>query len=248
MFARLIPDRLFSTDSRAFYCFFKNVLGYIPLRRGLYDIAFTHKSASHQQGKGHRINNERLEFLGDAVLSAVVADYLYHRYPNRGEGFLTVLRSKIVSRNNLNRLGNTIGLSHLIRYDHRCNGEFKCKDGDGIEALIGAIYLDKGYRFTRRIIIDRFIGMYMDVDRLEQEEWNYKSKLLDWGQQNKRSVSFELVKTTFQGSRSKPQYEVAASIDGVPRQHAVSGSIKSAEQLAAEKTFKLLVQNRSSAE
>lgn len=193
-------------------------------------------------GHGHRINNERLEYLGDAVLSSIVADYLYHRYPNKEEGFLTELRSKIVSRNNLNRLGSSIGLSELIQYDNRCNGEFKSKEGDGVEALVGAIYLDRGYRFTQRVVVRRFLRLYMDVDALANNEWNYKSKLLDWGQHHKHKIKFVVQHSGTQDRRNKIQYDVVATIDNRPYLNAKANSIKDAEQLAAEKTYLRLQQ------
>lgn len=222
--------------------FFKNVLGFRPSRMDLYRIAFTHRSKSQDLGHGHRINNERLEYLGDAVLSSIVADYIYHRYPNKEEGFLTELRSKIVSRNNLNRLGNTIGLSELIRYDNRNHGEFKSKNGDGVEALVGAIYLDKGYRFTKKVVVGRFLRLYMDVEQLANNDWNYKSKLLDWGQQNKHKIKFVVQKSTCPDGHNTSQYDVMATIDGKPYRNAIANSIKAAEQLAAEKTYLYLQQ------
>lgn len=222
------------SQDRPLYLFFKNVLGIRPHSLELYRTAFTHRSATMELGNGHRVNNERLEFLGDAVLSAVVADYIYHRYPNKGEGFMTELRSKIVSRKNLNQLGRTIGLMNLIRYDGRNHGEFKSKEGDGVEALVGAIYLDKGYRCVRRVIVRRFLHLYMDIEGLSHSDWNYKSKLLDWGQQHKIRIGFNCEKVS---SKGHMQYDVYATVDGQRRCHAVANSIKEGEQLAAEKTF-----------
>ena len=216
------------------YVFCKNVLGFHPRHIELYRIAFTHRSKSQEMGHGHRINNERLEFLGDAVLSSIVADYLYHRYPDKEEGFLTELRSKIVSRHNLNRLGGTIGLAELIQYDSRSNGEFKSKEGDGVEALVGAIYLDKGYKVTRRVVVDRFLRLYMDIDKLASNEWNYKSKLLDWGQQHKHKIVFAVQKS---GEKNHIEYTVTVNVDNEPQRSAKASSIKNAEQLAAEKTY-----------
>jgi ribonuclease-3 len=109
-------------------------------------------------GQGWRVNNERLEYLGDAVLSAVVAEFLYKKYPHQGEGFLTEMRSKLVSRANLNKLAQKIGLSQLIQYNRESHGVFKSIDGDAFEALVGAIYLEKGYRFTRRVIIKKIMS------------------------------------------------------------------------------------------
>ena len=219
------------------YVFCRNVLGFYPRHTELYRIAFTHRSKSQEMGRGHRINNERLEYLGDAVLSSIVADYLYHRYPNKEEGFLTELRSKIVSRQNLNRLGNTIGLAELIQYDNRCNGEFKSKEGDGVEALVGAIYLDKGYKTTQKVVVNRFLRLYMDVEKLANNEWNFKSKLLDWGQQHRHRIKFVAQKSSLPNDKNRIEYNVTVNVDDKPQLNARASSIKVAEQLAAEKTY-----------
>ena len=228
-------------ESPEFYRFFKNVLGFTPRRTELYHTAFIHRSvtATHE---GHRINNERLEYLGDAVLSAVVAEFLYKKYPYQGEGFLTEMRSKLVSRANLNKLAQKIGLSQLIQYNRESQGIFKSVDGDAFEALVGAIYLEKGYRFTRRVIIKKIIGLYLDVDAMAHTDWNFKSKLIDWGQKNRKKISFEVERTFYQGKESRRQYDVRVKVDGAPYEHAIEFSIKAAEQLAAEKTYKKLQQ------
>ncbi len=191
-------------------------------------------------GQGWRVNNERLEYLGDAVLSAVVAEFLYKKYPHQGEGFLTEMRSKLVSRANLNKLAQKIGLSQLIQYNRESQGVFKSIDGDAFEALVGAIYLEKGYRFTRRIIIKKIMNTYLDVDAMTHTDWNFKSKLIDWGQKNHKKISFEVEKVTYQGKESRRQYDVRVKIDTEPAEHAIEYSIKAAEQLAAEKTYKKL--------
>lgn len=230
-----------NNESKEFNSFFKNVLGYTPRHTKLYHVAFTHRSLSAQQN-GHRINNERLEYLGDAVLSAVVADYLYKKYPFEGEGFLTVLRSKIVSRVSLNKLAAKIGLVSLIEYQHDSSGGFKSIGGDAFEALVGAMYIDKGYKFTRRVLINRILCTYLDVESIATTDWNYKSKLIDWGQKNRRKVTFEVVRTLVQDHTSRRQYESLVSIDGVAQKSGIEYSIKAAEQLAAEKTYKALVE------
>lgn len=203
-------------------------------------MAFTHRSSSASH-KGHRINNERLEYLGDAVLSAVVADFLYKKYPYQGEGFLTELRSKIVSRASLNKLAVKIGLVELVEYQRDSSGGFKSIGGDAFEALIGAMYLEKGYKFTQKVIVDKILCTYLDVDSVAATDWNFKSKLIDWGQKNHRKVTFEVVNTISQNHASRRQYESLVSIDGKPQKSAVEFSIKAAEQLAAEKTYKDLV-------
>lgn len=225
-------------EHKEFYLFFKNVLGFTPRNTKLYQIAFIHKSKSVDMGQGWRVNNERLEYLGDAVLSSVVAEFLYKKYPYQGEGFLTEMRSKLVSRANLNKLAQKIGLSQLIQYNRESQGVFKSIDGDAFEALVGAIYLEKGYRFTRRVIIKKIMSTYLDVDGMAHTEWNFKSKLIDWGQKNHKKISFEVEHVTYQGKESRRQYDVRVKVGGEPAEHAIEFSIKAAEQLAAEKTYK----------
>ena len=231
-------------ENETFYSFFKNILGFTPRHTDIYQIAFIHKSKSMETLQGRKVNNERLEYLGDAVLSTIVAEYLYKRYPYQGEGFLTEMRSKIVSRANLNKLAQKIGLSQLIQYNKESQGIFKSIDGDAFEALVGAIYLEKGFKFTRHVIIDRVIKIHMDVDTLSHQDWNFKSKLIDWGQKEHRKVTFEVERVLYQGKKnaSRKEYEIRAMIDGEPHELAVEYSIKAAEQLAAEKTYKKLVE------
>lgn len=229
-------------ESPEFYAFFKNVLGFVPRRTELYHTAFIHRSVS-SVSEGHRINNERLEYLGDAVLGTVVAEYLYKKYPLKGEGFLTEMRSKIVSRKSLGQLAVKIGMLELIEHQRGGEGAFKSMGGDALEALIGAVYIEKGYRFTRRIIIRKLLCTYIDVDTVAQTEWNFKSKLIDWGQKNHKKVTFEIVRSVVRGQSGRREYECRVNIDGKPQQSAVEYTIKAAEQLAAEKTYKMLMQS-----
>ena len=229
-------------ESPEFYAFFKNVLGFVPRRTELYHTAFIHRSVS-SVSEGHRINNERLEYLGDAVLGTVVAECLYKKYPLKGEGFLTEMRSKIVSRKSLGQLAVKIGMLELIEHQRGGEGAFKSMGGDALEALIGAVYIEKGYRFTRRIIIRKLLCTYIDVDTVAQTEWNFKSKLIDWGQKNHKKVTFEIVRSVVRGQSGRREYECRVNIDGKPQQSAVEYTIKAAEQLAAEKTYKTLMQS-----
>lgn len=229
-------------ENKEFYGFFKNVLGFTPRHTETYQIAFIHKSKSQETFQGRKVNNERLEYLGDAVLSAIVAEFLYKKYPYQGEGFLTEMRSKIVSRASLNKLAQKIGLSQLIQYNKESQGVFKSIDGDAFEALVGAIYLERGYKFTRKVIVNKVMSTYMDIDGMAHTDWNFKSKLIDWGQKEKKKVSFAVIRTMYQGkgNNSRKQYECQVQIDGEPQQSAIEYSIKAAEQLAAEKTYKKL--------
>lgn len=235
------PVPLFSKKKERpeFYRFFKNVLGFTPRRTELYHTAFIHRSISATH-EGHRINNERLEYLGDAILGAVVAEFLYKKYPLKGEGFLTEMRSKIVSRKSLGSLARRIGLTELIEHQPGVEGGFKSMGGDAMEALIGAIYIEKGYRFTRRLIVKRLLCTYIDVDTVAQTDWNFKSKLIDWGQKSHRKVTFETVRSFVHNNAGRREYECRVNIDGEPKLSAIEYTIKAAEQLAAEKTYKAL--------
>lgn len=217
----------------------KSILGFCPGNIFLYRLAFRHRSASKVLN-GVRRNNERLEYLGDAVLSVVIAEYLFKKYPTQDEGFLTEMRSKIVSRASLNKVGLHMGLHKMIQLDQgHGSGGFKSVDGDALEALIGAIFLDKGFKFTKKIILKRIVGMHMDVDELERKDWNYKSKLIDWCQRERKKVDFRVESSTRQGS--KKLYKVEVRVDGEVWAAAMEHSVKSAEQLAAENAYKKVV-------
>ena len=133
-------------------------------------------------------------------------------------------------------------MSELIEYQRDSSGVFKSIGGDAFEALVGAIYLEKGYTFTRKVLVNRILCLYIDIDAVAQTDWNFKSKLIDWGQKNRRKISFEVVRTMTNGHAGRRQYESQVTIDGQPQQSAIEFSIKAAEQLAAEKTYKALLE------
>lgn len=228
----------FSKDKKLYFSI-KNILGFYPKNIFLYKLAFKHKSVVSKKA-GFKRNNERLEYLGDSVLSTSVAYFLFKKYPTQAEGFLTEMRSKIVSRASLNKLAKKMRINKLVDINPHGNSIFKSADGDAFEALIGAIFLDKGYDFAQKVIIERIIKVHLDIDEIEYREWNYKSKLIDWGQKNKKKVNFEIVQTLQEGH--KKEYTVEVFIEGQPRGRGVEHSIKSAEQLAAEKGYKDFVE------
>ena len=213
----------------------KSILGYKPRNIYLYHLAFLHKSATQETSNGIKINNERLEFLGDAILDAVAADYLFKTFPTRGEGFLTEMRSKIVSRAMLNKLSQKMGIDRLIQLDSASSGTFRSCNGDAFEALIGAIYLDKGYDFTRKTILDRIISRYFNIDELVNQEVNFKSKIIEWAQREKKHTIFNVVEEV--GSGYKKQYVVELVVDGEAIARGQDYSIKGAEQNSAEKSW-----------
>ena len=213
----------------------KSILGFKPGNIYLYHLAFLHKSVTQETHNGIRINNERLEFLGDAILDAVAADYLFKTFPTRDEGFLTEMRSKIVSRAMLNKLSQKMGIDQLIQLDGSSAGTFRSCKGDAFEALIGAIYLDKGYDYTRKIILDRIINRYFDMDELVNQEVNFKSKIIEWSQREKKQIQFLILEEV--GSGYKKQYIVELQVDGVVIARGQDYSIKGAEQNASEKSW-----------
>lgn len=213
----------------------RNIFGFTPGNIYLYKLAFRHKSVSVELNANTRISNERLEYLGDAILSAVVADYLFKLFPLKDEGFLTEMRSKMVSRAQLNKLSQKLGLAIFIESAQDNQNQFKSMMGDAFEAFIGALYLDKGYVFARRIIVDNIIGHHYDLEMLETTEFNFKSKLLEWSQREKRPVEYVVVEEV--GRSHKKQYTIEVRIDGETVAIGIDFSIKGAEQNASEKAM-----------
>lgn len=208
-------------------------MGFYPDNFNIYDQAFTHKSASKVQDNQLTGNNERLEFLGDAVLGAIVADYFFMKYPRKEEGFLSKMRSKIVNRNFLNQLAIDLGIDVFI--DSSVNlRESKSVFGDAFEALIGAIYLDKGYRLCKKFVIEKIIQEYIDIDQLISKELNFKSKFIELAQQNKHPYDFKiLMDETAQTKTFHCHLELNGKTVGIGR----GKSKKKAEQMAAKAFF-----------
>ncbi len=232
--------KLYLSPNRKYVKTLKNLLGFVPGNLSLYRLAFRHKSAAQSVKKGVKNSNERLEFLGDAVLGSVVAEVLFKMYPYKDEGFLTELRSKIVSRNNLNALAHKLGFEQLIQYDNRMVTSTRQGSllGDAFEALIGAVYLDRGYDFTKSFLINRIIRSHIDIHTLEQTETNFKSKLIEWCQRHGKDVIFELIRN--QDGESTKLFTVHVNIDGDVMGLGKEFSKKNAEKLAAEKACEAL--------
>jgi len=229
---KIKPVKVYLSQEKELYDAIKNIFGFYPGNIFLYKLAFRHKSAAQELYNGIKISNERLEYLGDAVLSLVVADYLFKLFPFKDEGFLTEMRSKIVSRSQLNDLARKLGLNKLIMANQNSPGQFKSIYGDAFEAFVGAIYVDKGYEFTKKIIINHIIKFHLDIDKLESLDLNYKSKLLEWTQKYKKSIDFKVVDEV--GSGHRKQYLVEVYVDDESVGKGRDFSIKAAEQNAAE--------------
>ncbi len=217
----------------------KNIFGFRPGNIFLYELAFLHKSAKAEKN-GHELSNERLEFLGDVVISLIVADYLFKKFPFADEGELTEMRSRIVSRNSLNKIADKLGIGRLVVMNRHAASLNASYTGNAFEAFFGAVYLDKGYEFSRNLLIHFIFGRRIDVDAIIKTETNFKSKLIEWCQREKHSLDFNIVETS--GSGRKRQYVCEALIDGNARSRGIDFSIKGAEQQAAEKALEQLLQ------
>jgi len=233
----------FSKD-RVLYQYIRNVFGFYPGNIFLYKLSFRHKSLPKAILKGNKISNERLEFLGDAVLGSVVADYMFKKFPYKDEGFLTEMRSKIVNRSHLNKLAKKLGLDNFIVSDGDSKNICKSINGDTFEAFIGALYLDKGYNFSKKVVVDRIIKLHLDIDDLEKQENNFKSKLIEWAQKEKKLIDFNVLEEIGEGYNK--QYKVEVIIEQKQIATAYDYSIKGAEKIASEKAFLHLTNGNNS--
>lgn len=240
-----ILDRLLKSDSSvvSFRKQLRNVLGFVPGKAVLYKTALTHRSVK----EGSDQNNERLEYLGDAVLSAIIADFLFKKYPYKEEGFLTEMRSKMVNRNQLNEIAIKMGLKK-ISYFNKFDGSLKMSQifGNTLEAVVGAIYLDKGYDKTRQWVIERIIQPYLFMDDLENLEINHKNKLYGWANKNGKNLEFETLDERIEGGRRL--FTVGAVVDGELISQGRAYNKKDASQIAAQMAMDKLGLNKLEAE
>jgi len=177
-------------DRREFKSRLKHLLGFSPGNLRLYEMAFIHRSASYTHTDGTRINNERLEYLGDAIIDSILSDYLFHLYPEATEGFLTKTRARIVNRETLNQLGLSMGLDKLIVSNLSPSDSPRNLYGNTVEALTGALFIDRGYEHTRRFFIEKTLKQHLDLKAVLSEETDYKSLLLEYCQKRKQKISF----------------------------------------------------------
>lgn len=214
---------------------FKKVLGFKPRNLELYQLALIHKSAASKIYHNPKINNERLEFLGDAILDSIVAEHLYYKYPEKDEGFLTQLRSKIVNRDTLKRISMKMGLANLV-ISKVSNDNHKSVYGDALEAVIGAIYLDKGYKKTKKFILTQLIDHHINLHKLAETEIDFKSRIIEWGQKNKKDINFSSNEETNTNNKTPvfiSHLLIADKIIGI----GSGSSKKEAEQNAAEQAL-----------
>ena len=215
------------------------ILGFYPQNIEYYKIAFAHKSQGFRDKNGKPLNNERLEFLGDAVLETVVSDILFHHFEKRHEGFLTATRSKIVQRESLNRLAKEMGIDKLIQTATRTTSHHSHLGGNAFEALMGAIYLDKGYKTCQKFVKKQILGRLMDLDGVANKEVNFKSKLLEWCQKNKLKQDF-VMRLDESDKQKEPVFYCTVVIESIEFGFGKGYSKKEAQQLAARETLTML--------
>lgn len=230
----LLQVRLLTVKQKEPYLLFKGILGFYPKHIELYELALRHKSSSIVSEDGRLLNNERLEFLGDAVLNVLVSDFLFQRFDSHKEGFLTKTRSRIVQRESLNRMAAELGLDKLIIATPTANIPHLSIYGNALEALIGAIYIDQGYRRCRHFLEKQLISRFIDLDNLVSTEANFKSTLLEWSQREKKPIQFVIQECVKDGYR---QFHAAVLLKGETIGEGMGHSKKEAHQHAARQAL-----------
>jgi ribonuclease-3 len=215
----------------------RTITGFTPSNISLYKLATLHTSRS-KETDGFRESNERLEYLGDAILGAAVADYLFKKYPFKDEGFLTEIRSRIVNRDSLNLLARKMGISHIVQFDQKNAQLQQVVLGNTLEAIVGAIYLDKGYIRCKKFVIDRLIQPHFDLEEVISNNSNHKSKIIEWTQRNNKAMRFELVEV--KKSKNQKEFAIQVFIDDQPYATGYGFTKKKAEQDASLKTCEAL--------
>ncbi len=216
----------------------QNIAGLTPSNLELYKLATVHSSIAQENKHGLKESNERLEYLGDAILGAAVADYLFKRFPFKTEGFLTEIRSRIVNREALNQLARKIGVANIVQFDSKNSHLQQVILGNTLEAIVGAIYLDKGFLRTRKFVIDKMITPNYDLDELVNSNSNFKSKVIEWAQREGHEVRFEIINV--KKARNHKEFTAQVMIDKEPKGTGYGNSKKKAEQDAAFKTIEML--------
>lgn len=234
---RFVPDFIaqFFVKDTPLYKDLQALLGFTPRNIAVYELALCHRS----QNINSTENNERLEFLGDAILGAIISEHLFIKYPTKGEGYLTDMRSKIVNRKTLNEIGLKIGLKQLVKFNQQ---DYFLRDsqifGNALEALIGAIYIDKGYAATRLFIRKRILLPFVDIELLEHLEVNTKNKLIGWA--NKQNKKIDFITLDEKVERGRKIFTVAVLIDSEHIAQATANNKKEASKIAAEQAIQSL--------
>lgn len=222
----------------------RRIVGRSPSNLAPYRLATQHVSVAKKNQHGVRESNERLEYLGDAVLGMVVAEYLFKKFPFKDEGFLTEIRSRIVNRESLNQLARKIGVNDIIEFDEgnpprrRSRLSHKSIAGNTLEALVGAVYLDQGFKAARRFILKKMLVPHFDLSSVVENDTNYKSKVIEWAQKHNRAVRYEVVET--RGGNQYKEFITQLLLDEEPISTGSGYSKKKAEQRASEKALSVL--------
>ncbi len=218
----------------------KSIAGVTPHNIELYKLATQHRSIARQNDVGLRESNERLEYLGDAILGSIIAEYLFKKFPLKDEGFLTEIRSRIVNRDALNTAARNMGILAIVEYtnNRKSKQAYKSIYGDTLEALIGAIYLDRGYKATRKFILSKLLRQQYDLDTIIQNNPNYKSKVIEWAHRQNKDIKFEI--TEIKGASHSRQFRAMLQVEGEVVAEGNGFSKKKAEQDAAQKSCEKL--------
>lgn len=228
---RVTFNRFFSSD-KEFAHQIRELIGFTPSNLAVFKLAFRHSSFDPEANS----NNERLEYLGDAVLDTIISTFLFKKYPKKGEGFLTETRSKIVSRKKLGEIAHTLGLQDYLAYNQNYVTVSPTMMGNALEALIGAVFVDAGYDKTKTFVMQQIIVPYIDLEVLQQTEFNYKSKLLEWSQKYNKDVKFELLEQKVVDGHNRV-FTVGIKVDGKIVSKGNGKNKKTAQKEAARHAF-----------
>jgi len=232
---RKILNQSSTQDDREFYDGMQRLLKFSPKQLEFYQKAFTHRSLKKVDKNGEPYNYERLEFVGDAMLGSVIASYLFIKVPNQSEGYLTQMRSKIVSREHLNELGKDLNLISFVKSNIPKNNIGDNIHGNIFEALIGAIYLDRGYDYCSKFIYDKVIVPYVDIPKLEGKITSYKGLIIEWCQKNKKKYFIDTYEDT--GNETVKHFSVKIKIDDIQIAKGRATSKKKAEEQASKRVY-----------
>ena len=232
------------SDKREFSSRLKKILGFRPGNLKIYEIAFIHRSASFDLPNGKKVNNERLEYLGDAVLDAILSDYLFEKFPEANEGFLTKIRSRIVNRDVLNRLAVSMGINKILICNVSSIHPTKNLYGDALEALIGSVFLDKGFKKTKKLFLRNVLNKYLDLNLIVKTDTDYKSLVFEWVQKHKSNLLFTF-NEEYDFNLKKSVFSTTLIIDKNELGEGHGSSKKEAEQEAASQAWKRLKDNCS---
>ncbi|MDP8218320.1 MAG: ribonuclease III [Candidatus Theseobacter exili] len=232
----------FILDKREFRSRLKKILGFKPGNLKIYEIAFIHRSASFTLPNGKKVNNERLEYLGDAILDAILSDYLFKKFPDANEGFLTKIRSRIVNREVLNQLAISMRINNILISNISSINPSKNLNGDALEALIGSVFLDKGFKKTKRLFIRNVLNKYLDLNEIINTDTDYKSHVFEWVQKNNSNLKFTYSEE-YDSNLKKSVFSTTLFIDDKELGQGHGSSKKEAEQVASSQAWVTLKDN-----